>query len=87
MTTTFMFNEFRYDVAYFCPHTEKHFKILRRDNWLKVKFPFFTVIKSEGRNILFSCPVFHIEVVDLFNCEHPGNFVRCFQRYFLGKDD
>ena len=87
MTTTFMFDESRYDVAYLCPHTKKHFKILRRDNWREVKFPFFTVIKREGRNILFSCPVCHIEVVNIFNCENPGNFVRCFQRYFPGKDD
>ena len=88
MSTTFLFDEHRFDVAYLCPHAKTYFKISRNRDWLEVKFPFFTVIESEGRDLLFCCPRCYGEVGNLFNLwEEQSDFARCFQRYFLGKED
>ena len=88
MATIFVFDEDRYDVSYLCPHALTHFKILRGDRWLEFKFPFFTIIKAEGRSVLFSCMSCHTESSDIFNFhEHPGDFARCFQRYFPDEND
>ena len=88
MSTTFFFDENRYDVAYLCPHAKTYFKVFKKKHWLEVKFPFFTVIETEVRNILFCCPGCYGEVGNLFNfCEERADFSRCFQIYFLRKED
>ena len=92
MTTSFIFDKDAYDIAYLCPHALTHFKISKSsivDHWLETaKFPFFYIIKSEVRNILFCCSSCHTEVSNILNFYvHPGDFERCFQRYFLDENN